>query len=256
MLALSLSLDAIPNIPLVKAGDDLAGIITNAIDKSALDLRDGDILVFAQKIVSKAENRIVALGSVTPSSKAISLASQADKDPRLVELILQESNEIIRCKQGVIIVEHKSGVVMANAGIDHSNVAADKDKELVTLLPEDSNKSAQRLRNQLQQLTGKTLGVIINDSVGRAWRTGTTGIALGSSGVLAIRDLRGEKDLFGVVLRVSETADADALASAACLLMGEADDASPLVIVRGHTVSSDSGGTEKLLRPKAEDMFR
>ncbi len=256
MPALSLSLDAVPHIPLIKAGDELASIITLAIDKSDLHLQDGDILVLAQKIVSKAENRIVALASVTPGEQAISIARQADKDPRLVELILQESNEIIRCKEGVIIVEHKSGVVMANAGIDHSNVSADTAEELVTLLPEDSNKSAQRLRNEFQKLTGKSLAVIINDSVGRAWRIGTTGIALGSSGVLAIRDLRGEQDLFGVVLRVSETADADALASAACLIMGEADDASPVVIIRGHSLSSDTGGTEKLIRPKADDMFR
>ncbi|NKB36926.1 MAG: coenzyme F420-0:L-glutamate ligase [Gammaproteobacteria bacterium] len=256
MPALSLSLDAVPHIPLIKSGDDLARIIKHAIDGSTLRLEDGDILVLAQKIVSKAENRIVALSSVTPGDLAIAIATEADKDPRLVELILQESNEIIRCKEGVIIVEHKSGIVMANAGIDHSNVSALERDELVTLLPVDSNKSAAGLREQLQQLTGKRLGVIINDSVGRAWRVGTTGLALGSSGVLAIKDLRGEQDLFGVVLRVSETADADALASAACLIMGEADDASPVVIIRGHPVSDVIGGTEKLIRPKSEDMFR
>ena len=256
MPALSLSVNAIPGIPLIVPGADLPGIINEAIESSTLQLEDGDILVIAQKIVSKAENRIVALDDVKASDKAIEIAEQADKDPRLVELILQESNEVLRCKPGVIIVEHKSGVVMANAGIDHSNVATQEDKELVTLLPIDSNATAAKLRRELEALSGKKLGVIINDSVGRAWRVGTVGIALGCSGLLPLRDLRGARDLFGLELRVSETADADALASAAGLVMGEADDASPVALVRGHELDQDSADTRALIRANEEDLFR
>ena len=256
MPALSLSVHAIPGIPLISPGDDLPGIINEAIESSTLRLEDGDILVIAQKIVSKAENRMVVLNTVNPSDEAIALAEKSDKDPRLAELILQESNEVLRCKQGVIIVEHKSGVVMANAGIDHSNVSAQDDEETVTLLPKDSNASAGLIREELQRVSGKKLGIIINDSVGRAWRVGTVGIALGCSGLLPLRDLRGARDLFGLELRVSETADADALASTACLLMGEADDASPVILVRGHRLQQDCADTGALIRAKDEDLFR
>jgi coenzyme F420-0:L-glutamate ligase / coenzyme F420-1:gamma-L-glutamate ligase len=256
MSGLSLSLYAIPAIPLIKPDDDLAGIISAAITHSEIELLDDDIVVIAQKIVSKAEGRIVDLDSVKPSAEALRLAAEADKDPRQVELILQESNEVLRCKEGVIIVEHRSGIVMANAGIDHSNVDAAKDKQRVSLLPEDANASAVTLREALQRQSGKQLAVIINDSVGRAWRVGTVGIAIGSSGLLPLRDLRGEQDLFGEILRVSETADADALASAACILMGEAADASPVVIIRGHQVEDSEQDTSSLIRPKQDDMFR
>ncbi len=256
MSGLSLSLKTVPGIPLIKPGDNLAGIIFESIEKARLQLTDNDVLVIAQKIVSKAENRIVYLDKVTPGEEAIQLAAQADKDPRLVELILQESNEVVRFKEGVIIVEHHSGIVMANAGIDHSNVGRQADKQQVTLLPEDANTSAANLRRELGKLSGKRVGVIINDSIGRAWRTGTVGTAIGSSGVTPLRDLRGEQDLFGEILRVSETADADALASAACLLMGEAADASPLVIIRGYHPGSGEQNTRELIRSKEDDMFR
>jgi len=256
MSGLSLSLYAVPAIPLIQPGDDLAAIIFAAIEHSQLQLEDDDIVVIAQKIISKAENRIVDLETVTAGAEALRIAQQADKDPGLVELILQESNAVIRCKEGVIIVEHRSGIVMANAGIDHSNVGGPADKQLVTLLPEDANASAAQLRQELQQHSGKQLGVIINDSVGRAWRIGTVGIAIGSSGVLPLRDLRGEQDLFGEVLRVSETADADALACAACLLMGEAADASPVIIIRGHQLDQSGLDTTMLIRSKQDDMFR
>jgi len=256
MPGLSLSLKAVPDIPLIKPGDNLPGIILKAMEKSQLQLADNDILVIAQKIVSKAENRIVDLDTVIPGEDALRIALQADKDPRLVELILQESNEVVRCKEGVIIVEHRSGIIMANAGIDHSNVGHMADNQMVTLLPEDANLSARNLREELQNLSNKQLGVIINDSVGRAWRVGTVGIAIGSSGVRPLRDLRGEQDLFGEILRVSETADADALACSACLLMGEAAEASPVVIVRGHDLDHAGQDTNTLIRPKEEDMFR
>jgi coenzyme F420-0:L-glutamate ligase/coenzyme F420-1:gamma-L-glutamate ligase len=256
MSALSLSLKTVPDIPLIKPADDLAEIILTAIKDSEDQLNDGDIIVVAQKIVSKAENRIVDLGTVTPGPEALKFAKQADKDPRQVELILRESKDVVRCKNGVIIVEHRSGIVMANAGIDHSNVGAAKGKELVTLLPEDANLSAANLLTKLQHLTQKKLAVIINDSVGRAWRLGTVGIAIGCAGILPIKDLRGEKDLFDQELRVSETADADALASAACILMGEADDASPVVIISGFEPNKSAQNTDALLRCKEDDMFR
>ena len=256
MSALSLTLLTIPGIPLIKSGDNLAEIILESIRRSDIDIMDNDILVIAQKIVSKSEDRIVELASVTPGKEALRLAKIADKDPRLVELILQESKEVIRCKEGVIIVEHRSGTVMANAGIDHSNVADTQNSELVCLLPIDSDRSASTLRKELEDQTKCQLGVIINDSVGRAWRVGTVGLALGCSGVLPLRDLRGKQDLFGQTLRVSETADADALASAACILMGEADDASPAVIIRGFKSNESQLNTNCLIRPKQDDMFR
>jgi coenzyme F420-0:L-glutamate ligase / coenzyme F420-1:gamma-L-glutamate ligase len=256
MSGLSLSLYAVPGIPLIVPGDDLSKIIFENIEKSEFVLADNDIIVVAQKIVSKAEGRIIDLDSVTPGNEAKRIAKIADKDPRQVELILQESNEIIRCKEGVIIVEHRSGIVMANAGIDHSNIGAPGNGEFVSLLPEDSNISATDLRTKLQNKSNRLLGVIINDSVGRAWRVGTVGLAIGSSGILPIRDLRGDKDLFGQVLRVSETADADALACAACILMGEAADASPVVIIRGHELHQGEENTNSLIRSKQDDMFR
>ncbi len=256
MSGLSLSLHAIPGIPLIEPGDDLAMIILNAIAHSHLQLLDSDIVVVAQKIISKSEGRIVDLDTVTPSKEARNIALQADKDPRLVELILQESNDVIRCKKGVIIVEHRSGIVMANAGIDHSNVGGPAHKQQVSLLPEDANASASTLCETLQDHTGKQLGVIINDSVGRAWRLGTVGIAIGSSAVLPLRDLRGQQDLYGEILTVSETADVDALACAACMLMGEAADASPVVIVRGHQLEHSGLNTGKLIRAREDDLFR
>jgi coenzyme F420-0:L-glutamate ligase / coenzyme F420-1:gamma-L-glutamate ligase len=256
MSVLSLSLKAVPGIPLINPEDDLAMIIWTAINNSDTQLDDGDIIVIAQKVVSKAENRIVDLDTVIPGKKALSIAKKADKDPRQVELILRESNEIVRCKEGVIIVEHRSGIVLANAGIDHSNVGAGDGKELVTLLPEDANLSAANLLAHFENLTKKKLAVIINDSVGRAWRLGTLGVAIGCAGILALKDLRGEKDLFDQELRVSETADADALACAACILMGEADDASPAVIISGFDPGEGRQNTDTLLRDKEDDMFR
>jgi len=256
MSDLSLLLQAVPGIPLINLGDDLANTIFNAMSENQLEFLDNDVIVIAQKIVSKAEGRIIDLATVSPGKEALHIARETDKDPRQVELILRESNEVLRCKEGVIIVEHRSGIVMANAGIDHSNVSDAQDKELVTLLPEDVNISATNLRNDLQLLSSKKLGVIINDSIGRAWRVGTVGIALGSSGVLPLKDLRGAVDLFGNVLRVSETADADALASAACILMGEADDGTPVVLVRGHQLAHTDENANVLVRNKDDDLFR
>ena len=190
-----LSVFALPGLPLVKPGDDLAGLIAEALQKGDLALLDGDILVVAQKIVSKAEGRMVALSAVRPSPEAVELAASTDKDPAVVQLILDESQRILRHRPGVLIAEHKLGCVLANAGIDRSNV--DPDQDQVLLLPTDPDGSAAELREALQTTSGKRLGVIIADSVGRAWRMGTTGMTLGCAGVEALTDLRGARDLFG-----------------------------------------------------------
>jgi coenzyme F420-0:L-glutamate ligase / coenzyme F420-1:gamma-L-glutamate ligase len=256
----SLSLNTVPNIPLIKPNDDLANIILHALSSSGYELENNDIIAIAQKIVSKSEGRLVDLATVNPSEKAIKLAEEINKDSRQIELVLSESKEIIAVKPGVIIVEHRTGVILANAGIDHSNVASSTDgavkKEIVSLLPKDSNKSAKRLKKEIETQCKKQIGILITDSIGRPWRMGTTGVALGSAGVETIRDLRFDKDIFGRELLVTETADADSLACAACLLMGEGDDATPVVLIRGYeTVISDQD-TRQLLRPKDEDMFR
>ncbi len=252
----SLTFKVIPNIPLINPNDDLVNIILQSLASVGQELENNDIIAIAQKIVSKSEGRIIDLATVKPSEKAIELAEEINKDPRQIELVLSESSEIIAYKPGVIIVEHQSGVVLANAGIDHSNVDGSKEKEIVCLLPENANKSAKQLKKELENQCNKQIGIIITDSVGRPWRMGTTGVAIGSAGIETIRDLRGNKDMFGHELMVSETADADSLASAACLLMGEGDDATPVVLIRGaKTVTSDQN-TRQLLRPKDEDMFR
>lgn len=255
----SLSLHTIPNIPLIKPNDDLANIILHALSSSEYKLENNDIIAIAQKIVSKSEGQLIDLATIKPSERAIKLAQEINKDPRQIELILSESKEIIGYKPGVIIVEHHSGVILANAGIDHSNVAnidSSMGKEFVCLLPKDANKSAKRLKKEIENSCNKQIGIIITDSIGRPWRMGTTGVAIGSAGIETLRDLRGNKDMFGYELMVSETADADSLASAACLLMGEGDDATPVVLIRGHkTVISDQDARQ-LLRPKDEDMFR
>ncbi len=256
MEALSLSLVAVGGVPLVKPGDALPGIIEQALAANDLELNDHDVLVIAQKIVSKAEGRIINLAEVTPGVQASKLAVEVEKDPRLVELILGESRRVVRHKPGVLIVEHNSGIIMANAGIDHSNVKEPGSGEYVTLLPLDANKSAKKLRQAIETAAGRSIGVVINDSVGRAWRNGTVGIAIGSSGITPLNDLRGEKDLFGSVLEVSETADADSLASAACLLMGEAADASPLVLVRGYPMVISEQDSSVLIRDAESDLFR
>jgi coenzyme F420-0:L-glutamate ligase/coenzyme F420-1:gamma-L-glutamate ligase len=249
-----LSIIAVPGIPLVNAGDDLESLILAALQTSSLALQDGDILVVAQKIVSKAEDRSINLKDVTVSSEARELAAATDKEPAVVQLILDESTQILRHRPGVLIAEHKLGFILANAGLDRSNVDADIDQ--VLLLPEDPDASAATLRKQLTTTTGKRLGVIIADSVGRAWRMGTTGMALGSAGVEALANLRGQKDLFNRELQVSEHAVADSVASAAELIMGEASEATPVVIVRGLDAGSSDQDAKILFRPAHEDMFR
>ena len=250
-----LSFIRIPGVPLVEPGANLPGLIAAALRASVEIPAAGDVLAVAQKIVSKAEGRIVRLATVEPSARAREIATQANKDPRVVELILRESRAVIRVSPGVIITEHNTGVILANAGIDRSNLLGSDDAAL--LLPEDPDASAARLRNHLQQEFGVRLGLIVTDSIGRPWRLGTVGLGIGCAGVLALNDLRGQADLFGRQLQVSEVAVADSLAAAAVLLMGEAAEGTPLVLIRGAGAGDDRGQTARAaLRPADEDLFR
>jgi coenzyme F420-0:L-glutamate ligase / coenzyme F420-1:gamma-L-glutamate ligase len=249
-----LRLCALPGIPEVKCGAALCDLLIAAAQRADLMLQPGDILVLAQKIISKAEGRVVQLASVKPSTRAQEIAQAANKDPRIVELILRESRNVLRVKPGIIIVEHKLGFVMANAGIDQSNVPGAEDA--VLLLPEDPDASARKLRDELRAATGVTVGVLIIDSFGRAWRHGVTGIAIGVAGMPALIDQRGNKDREGRVLKVTQVAAADELAAAASLVMGQADEGTPAVLVRGFPYALREGATKELLRPEAEDLFR
>ncbi len=241
--------------PLVQPGDDLAAVVLAVLRDQAIELVAGDLLVVAQKVVSKAEGRYVTLSSVTPGEQAKQLAEQADKEPELVQLILDESREVLRVRPGVIIVEHRLGYVHANAGIDRSNLPGGGDPQ-VLLLPENPDASAARLRRSLEAAFVPGLAVIINDSAGRAWRQGTQGFALGTSGIDPVEDQVGRLDLFGRPLEVTEVAVADELAAAASLLMGQADQGCPAVLIRGALWQASEQGSESLLRPRAMDMFR
>ncbi len=255
---MALVLTALEGIPLVRQGDDLADIILSALNANGVELHDNDVLVVGQKIVSKAEGRMVNLATVTPSSEARSLAAGAEKDPRLVELMLMESQRVLRAAHGTIIVEHKLGFVCANAGIDHSNVAGrgTENEEYVLLLPCDPDLSARRIRDKVQSTTGRQIGVMIIDSHGRAWRLGVVGTCIGLAGVPGVIDERGWKDLFGYTLRVTQVAVADELAAAASLMMGQAAEGTPLVHVRGFPYPLRDGSLGELLRPKNQDLFR
>ena len=255
----SLTLTAFAGIPLVHSGDDLVALILQSLQQTSIKLEDGDILVIAQKIVSKSEGRYVRLADVKPSERAFQLAAETEKDPRLMELILSESREIVRYRSSVIVAENRQGVVLANAGIDHSNVEKDGGEEQVLLLPLDPDASAANIRKQLQRKTNRNLAVIINDSLGRAWRNGTTGTALGVSGLPALLDLRGRPDLFGEPLQTSEEAIADELSAAASLLQGQAGEGRPVILIRGYDFSripTQNTGTFGLIRPKEKDLFR
>ena len=253
-----LTLAPLSGIPLIRQGDNLADIVLNALKENIIVLEDNDILVFAQKIVSKAEGRAVNLASVTPSQRALELATQTEKDPRLVELILGESNEILRTRFGTIVVEHKLGFVCANAGIDHSNVAGmgNTSEEWVLLLPAEPDRSAETIRKKIESKTSKQVGVLIIDSHGRAWRNGTVGVAIGIAGLPGLQDLRGKPDLFGFTLRITQVGVADELAAAASLVMGQAAEGRPVIHVRGFPYSLREGSLKELIRPKEQDLFR
>jgi coenzyme F420-0:L-glutamate ligase/coenzyme F420-1:gamma-L-glutamate ligase len=256
--ARQLILTTLPGIPQIKAQDDLAEVIFGTLKANSLTLKDGDILVLTQKIVSKAEERMVNLTTVTPSEHAVKIAAFVQKRPELVELILQESNEVLRMRPGTIIVEHKSGFVCANAGIDHSNVLGDWGEagDWVLLLPLDSDRSAEEIRQGLEHLSGKQIGVMIIDSHGRAWRNGTVGVCIGLSGMPALVDKRGDKDLYDYTLRVTVIAAADELAAGASLMMGQAAEDTPVVLACGFPYALRESKSDELVRSKQFDMFR
>jgi coenzyme F420-0:L-glutamate ligase/coenzyme F420-1:gamma-L-glutamate ligase len=251
----TLTIQAIANIPFVKAGDDVARILDEALSDTDMSLQGGDVVVIAQKIVSLSEGRKVQLEDVTVSAAALEIAAETDKDPRLVELILQESEEVVRKKPGVIIVRHRLGLVGANAGIDQSNIDH-SDGECALLLPEDPDRSATRIRRTLLEITGRMVGVIISDSMNRPWRLGTVGTAIGSAGLEVLDDRRGTPDLFGRELNVTVANRADAIAAAAVLVMGESTEAAPAAIVRGLNVKDSAQAARDCVRPVVDDLFR
>jgi len=249
-----LTLTGISGIPHVRTGDDLAGLIVSGLESTGLKLVAGDILVITSKLVSKAEGRFVDLRTVTPSNRALDVASQTGKDPRMVELILRESTAISRMRSGVLIVRHRLGFTLANAGIDHSNVGRDTE-DWVLLLPEDPDASAAAIRHRLQELTGIAPGVVISDSHGRPFRNGTVGVAIGLAGFPAIWDKRGQRDLYGRELQVTITGLGDELAAAAGLVAGQGAEGVPVVLVRGMTVPEGEGRAAELVRPEALDLY-
>jgi coenzyme F420-0:L-glutamate ligase / coenzyme F420-1:gamma-L-glutamate ligase len=250
------SLTALSGIKLVEPGDDLGAITVAALQDHGIVPKDGDVLVVAQKIVSKAEGRYVDVAAVRPSERAIALAVEVDKDPRFVQVVLSEAKRVVRHRPGLLIVEHRLGFVMANAGVDHSNVAAEDGSERVLLLPVDPDGSAHTLRQHLMEVFGVAIGIIISDSFGRPWRKGTVGVAIGAAGLPAFVDLRGHPDLFGRELLVTETGFADEIAAAAGLLMGQADEAVPIVLVHGLAWSAPAMPAAALVRPVEHDLFR
>jgi len=255
---MNLNLISLEGFPLVKPGDDLAGLISRTLANNGLSLQDGDVVVLAQKIVSKAEGRLVNLTTVTPSEAALDYARITDKNPCLIEIILSESREVVRVRKGLIIVEHRLGFISANAGVDHSNVSGPwgEAKDWVLLLPENPDKSAEEIRRQLEAHYGCRLGVLIIDSHGRAWRTGTIGMTIGLSGLPGLVDLRGEMDLFDYRLQVTQVAASDELAAGASLVMGQAREGTPVVLARGFPYSLREGSLSELIRSKKFDLFR
>ncbi len=251
----TISIQVVPGLPMVQPGDDLPTLIQTALDTANLKPVDGDILVVAQKIVSKAEGRLVRLDQVVPSAAALALAAETEKEPELVELLLRESTEVVRKKPGVMIMRHRLGIVGANAGIDRSNIEHEGG-ETVLLLPEDPDASARALRTVLMQTYDCQLGIIISDSMNRPWRLGTVGCAIGCAGVSVIDDRRGQLDSFGRELKVTMINRVDAIAGMATLLMGETDERTPLALVRGFSPEDSTQSARDIIRPLAEDLFR
>ncbi|MGC9397545.1 MAG: coenzyme F420-0:L-glutamate ligase [Anaerolineae bacterium] len=243
----------LPGLPEIQAGDDLVTLILDALNRAALSLRDGDVLVVTQKIVSKAEGRAVDLTTVEPSPAAQTLAEKSGKDPRLVEVILRESKGVVRQRGPVLIMETHHGWICANAGVDRSNVPGEA---VALLLPEDPDASARRLRSGLQKATGADVAVIVSDTHGRPWREGTVNLALGVAGMQPIDDLRGRLDRHGYMLRVTTVARADELAAAAGLVTGQAAEGLPVVLIRGADYPRGEGRATEMQRPVEKDLFR
>ncbi|MBM3345281.1 MAG: coenzyme F420-0:L-glutamate ligase [Betaproteobacteria bacterium] len=250
-----LLLKALPGIPMVEPGDDVAAMVTQSLASCGESLVSGDVVVIAQKVVSKAENRYVSLAAVRPGERARELARICGKDPRFVELVLRESVEVVRCAKKVLITRNRRGHVYANAGIDQSNIESKAADPRVLLLPVDSDASAERLRAAWRERWSADVAVIINDSAGRPWRMGVTGIAIGCAGLLSLVSRIGDADLFGKPLQITEIAVADELAAAASFLMGQADEARPAVLIRGATWIAADSGTAPLIRRREHDLF-
>jgi coenzyme F420-0:L-glutamate ligase / coenzyme F420-1:gamma-L-glutamate ligase len=248
------TLAALPGIPMIQQDDDLAAIILAAMKRGDIRLEDGDALVITSKIVSKAEGRLVDLRTVKPGAEAVRVAEETGKDPRIVEMVLCESNRISRKKRGVLVTEHRLGFVSANAGIDQSNVSGDDDH--ILLLPENPDATAEGIRTRLVEETGAKVGIIISDTHGRPFRMGNVGVAIGVAGMPALLDLRGQEDLFGRELRVSTQGYADLVASAAHLVCGEANEGFPVVLVRGLQFDPTDGQASDLNRPAELDLYR
>jgi coenzyme F420-0:L-glutamate ligase/coenzyme F420-1:gamma-L-glutamate ligase len=250
----AVTLTALSGIPAIQPGDDIAAILTEALAATRREVRDGDVLVVTHKIISKAEDRYRSLADVTPSAEARTLAAETGKDAALVEVVLSESRQVLRSRPELIITEHRLGLVMANAGIDQSNIGGDGAR--VLLLPEDPDASAAALRSALQARVGIDMAVVVSDSVGRAWRNGVVGLAIGAAGIPALQDLRGRSDLDGRSLKVTQVGLADEVASAAELLMGEADEGVPAVLVQGVRWREAPVAAAALIREPGQDLFR
>jgi len=251
-----LSFVALDGIPEVAPGMALAPLIVAALQRHSFEVSETDVLLVCQKVVSKSENRFVDLATVEVSGRAQELAARCGKDPRLVEIILRESTDVVRCAPQVLIVRHRLGYVMANAGVDQSNIPHAASR--VLLLPADPDESAAALRETLSLSLGSPPAVVITDTFGRPWRQGVCGTAIGASGIVTLLDRRGERDRFGRELKVTQVAIADGIAAAATLLMGEGDEGRPVVLARGLPPAwrRDSARATELLRPLSEDLFR
>jgi coenzyme F420-0:L-glutamate ligase/coenzyme F420-1:gamma-L-glutamate ligase len=244
----------IEGLPIIKTGDNLAELICDAAERQKTPIKNGDVIVVTHVIVSRAEGNIVNLNDVTPSTFAKSIAEQYGKDPALVEVVLRESKSMVRMDRGILITESKHGFVCANSGVDKSNVPGER---IVALLPENPDDSAEKIRKEIKKLIGCDVAVIISDTHGRPLREGEINVAIGTAGIEPIRDRRGEKDLFGYVLKIKQTAIADELASAAELVIGQADEGIPVAIIRGYNYpKSESARATELIMPKERDLFR
>ena len=252
----TVTLTAVKGLPLIEPGDDLGAILIEGIQRAGIAPRDRDVLVIAQKVVSKAEGRYVELRDIVPSSRAIELATSVQKDPRVVEVILSETREIVRYRKDVLIVAHRLGFVMANGGVDQSNIEHRDGNERVLLLPVDPDASCAMLKARIDQAFSADLGIVINDSFGRPWRNGVVGVALGAAGLPSLLSLIGAPDLFGRAMRVTEIAFADEIAAAASMLMGQSSERLPLVHMRGLDWDASPRNAAALLRPREQDMFR
>jgi coenzyme F420-0:L-glutamate ligase/coenzyme F420-1:gamma-L-glutamate ligase len=245
---------AVEGLPLINSGDNLGQLIVEATKKQDTPIQEKDIIVVTHVVVSKAEGNVINLDNVKPSERAKEIAQKTNKDPAMVEVILQKTRDIVRIGENSIIAETNSGIICANAGVDRSNVSGDRN---VVPLPENPNASAQNIRQEIKRLTGVDVAVIVSDTHGRPFRMGEINVAVGVAGLKPIRDRRGEKDLFGYVLRIKQTAIADELSSAAELVIGQASEGIPAAIIRGYDYKADENGSAgNLTRPKEKDLFR